>query len=345
MHKPRRLSLLAIVAAFAGAIGCDDSSPGPDEPPTGFERALERVGEGISATGTGFGWIDLGRASRAGQLALALGPGLEDLLRRPARLSSVGIDIADARDATSVAASYAYGVRLDGARADRLARLLRAAGATTDSAGEWTNFDLGEEWEAPLEGPLAPLEDYAARVAIAPDAVILSRVARVREALQDTGASPLEVPMNRLAAECLGDVDSARTLLGSFTHNPFASPELIAVGVRRGDPPHEVLCALGQEPEQARAWERSLVASFAPSASEPLTGEPISRSVAAADVDGFERDGLGAARAELELASGEPPGFLYGALVRGSVLPYVGAPKPIPDGTRLELSEEGERPR
>lgn len=342
-RRSRQIAALALVACV-GLAGCDDDS-NPETSSTGFERALARVGEGVSPTGTGFGWIDLDTARPLTGSAGALGPGPEEFVRRSDRLEAVGIDISNAEAATSVAASYGYAVRLDGADVRRLPRLLEAAGASSRRVGEWRNFDLGAQWEAPLEGPLSVLRDFAARIAVSRDGVILSRTESARKALQDEGGSPLEAPANSFAAECLGDVSSARTLPGTFTHNAFASPDLIAVGVRPDAPAREALCAIGDSRERAEEWVRGLSESFSSGAREPLSGEPISRSVSEARVDALDDDDFFAARVEITLAEGERPGFLYGALVRGSVLPFVGAPKPIPDGTRLKLGPSPARPR
>lgn len=348
MHKCRARGALALITlAIAVAIGgCGEDAPqASGDPLTAFERALNRVGEGVSPTGTGYGWIDLEPRRAAPGTAGALGPGLDELVTRDRRLRAIGIDLSEVEAATSVAASYGYAVRLDGASAGRLARLLRAVGATRRRVGGWTNYDLGEQWQAPLRGRLSGIRDFAARIAVSRDAVILSRTESAREALQDRGRAPLEVPAISLATGCLGEVSSARMLPGTFTHNPFESPDLIALGVQPGVPTREVLCAIGESRERAEKWQRALVASFSPGAEEPLSGEPISRLVSAVEVDGVAQDGLYAARAEIELAEGERPGFLYGALVRGSVLPYVGAPKPIPEGTRLQLKASPARPR
>lgn len=331
----RQIAVLALLCCVA-LTGCGRDVE-PEDPSTGFERALARVGEGVSPTGTGFGWIDLDTARSLTGSADALGPGPEDFVRSSDLLEAVGVDTSNAEAATSIAASYGYAVRLDGVDAGRLPRLLEAAGATSKRVGDWTNYDLGDQWEAPLMGPLSVLRDFASRVAVGPDGVILSRTGSARRALQDAGRSPLEEPANAFAAECLGGVSSARTLLGTFTHNPFASPDLIAIGVRPKAPAREVLCAIGDSVERAEEWVRRLSESFSAGAREPLSGEPISRSVSEAQVDELDEGGFYAARVEITLAEGEHPGFLYGALVRGSVLPFLGAPKPIPDGTQLRL--------
>jgi hypothetical protein len=293
----------------------------------------------VSPIGTGVGWINLEATRNPRSVALALAPGPSSFVARPALLEAFGLDVSAADQATSVAASYGYGVRFDGVDPGGLGRLLLRAGATAEPAGRWTDYDLGAEWEARLEGRLAPLRDYAARVALADDAAILARTASAREALEGNGSTALDEPRNRFAASCLGEVDSARTLPGTFTHNAFASPELIAIGVIGGTPAREVLCAIGDDAGVAAEWADALRRSFGRDAREPQLGTPIGRSVRGADVTALtdEPEGLHAARAEITLAPDEPPGYLYGALVRGSVLPYVGAPPPIAEGTRLKL--------
>lgn len=336
-------ALAALAVAAATGAGCGDGEKPASEttPPTRYEAALASVGEGVSPTGVGFGWIDLSAAPGARDVALALAPGPSAFLAHPGLLRAVGLDAAEADAATSVTASYGYGVRLDGVDPGRLARRLREADAKRHRTGEWTEYDIGGEWEAQLSGPLAPLRDYAARVAVAPDSVILARTASSREALEDRAGSALDAPSNRFAASCLGDVDSARIMPGNFTHNAFASPELIAIGTRWGQPADEVLCAIGDDRKEANGWAAALEQSLARGSRDPLLGTPIGRSVAGVRVERVagEASGLHAARAELTLTAGQDPGFLYGALVRGSILPYVGAPPPIREGTRLKLGD------
>lgn len=316
---------MTALAAGLLAVGC-----GADEPSTGsapatrFEQALELVGEGVAPSGTGYGWIDLRSGRDAKRFAGALGPGLSDLFAHPDRLRAVGIDISHVEAATSLVASYGYAVRLDGVSGERLAQLLEAAGATTREVDVWSEYDLGAEWEAPLRGPLAEVGNFAARAAVADDAVILSRTGSAREALEDRGEPPLDDPGVAAAAGCLGDVRSARTLPGSFTYNPGESPELIAAGVAPGRPSREVLCVLGESAAQARRWESELSRSFAASAVSP---------VAEGDLHG--------ARAAIAGPDAGEPGALYGALVSGRVLGYLGAPSPIPPGTGTDLGREG----
>ena len=137
-----------MLGATLGLVGCGgDNAPSPEEAHTGFQRALDHVGEGVSPSGTGYGWVELDSSHKA-EVAGALGPGAEDFVKQPDRLRSVGIDPSSAETATSVATSYGLAVRFDGLEPGRLPALLRMAGATPRREGEWTEYDLGEEWEA-----------------------------------------------------------------------------------------------------------------------------------------------------------------------------------------------------
>lgn len=335
-------SLLPTLLAALAISGCGGSGPSPSPPPavdTGFSQALANVGKGFAPSGTGFGWIDLTEVRDPAVVGGALGPGLGVLFERPADLRSVGVEISNATAATSIATSYGLALRIDGAETRELQRLLDAAGASKERSGEWTNYDLGNEWEAQLKGPLAPLGDLVPRIAVGPDSVIVARIASAREALEevDGDGSPLVDPANALAARCLGPATSARTFPGDFTHKPSASPDLIAVGVLPGSAKREVLCVIGADPAKVSAWEKALGKSFLAAATDPLSGQPISASVAGASIDQMKGEGVGAARAELALAPGESRGYLYRALAGGEILPFIGASRPVPEGSRVKL--------
>jgi hypothetical protein len=94
----RHLLLAASLAVLAVMLGgCEDDEASPREPRSGFERALATVGEGVSPAGSGFGWVDLESLPddqrSASRLALALGPGADDLLLHPAEAErALGVD-------------------------------------------------------------------------------------------------------------------------------------------------------------------------------------------------------------------------------------------------------------
>jgi hypothetical protein len=266
-------------------------------------------------------------------VAGALGPGADELLERgPALRPVTGFDPLTADAAISLGASYAFGIRLDGVRAERLGTRLGRAGAQSYRIGAWTAYDLGEQAQAPTHGPLASLDTFASRVAIRNGAAILARVDSTRHALLGIGGSTLEEEALAFGAACLGEVQAARTLPGGFTHNAAASPDLIAIGQRVGGQaePGEVLCAVNDSEADAAAQAEALGETLAPGAREPLTGERIADLVASVEVDQVSEGDLHAARARLEPVARARGGLFFGALVRGSVLPYVGAPEPIP---------------
>ena len=325
---------LVLAGCGGGAEELDRSAE-----PTGFEMALDGVGRGISPSGIGFGWVDIAAIRDAAgpaavrEAAAALGPGADELLERGAALRrSAGFDPLTADAAIGLGASYAFGVRFDGVNAARLGDRLDAAGARSYRIGAWTVYDLGEQAQAPTSGPLADLDTFAARVAIRNGAVIMARVDSTRYALLGVGGSTVADEVLAFGAACLGEVDAARTLPGGFTHNAFASPDLIALGRRVGAPAggEEVLCAVDRSADDAEEQASALRESFAPDATEPLTGEPMSDLVASAEVEELADGDLHAARATIELAPGARQGLLFGALVRGSVLPYLGGPEPVP---------------
>ena len=339
-RRGRKTAYLIAVCALVVA-GCGGGADELDEPAesTEFERALEGVGEGVAPASIGFGWIDIAAIRDVAspdavrEVAAALGPGADELLERSAAIKrTTGFDPLAADAVTSLGASYAFGVRFQGVKAGRLGALLGEAGARAYPIGAWTAYDLGEQGQASTSGPLAALDSLTSRVAIRPGAAILARVDSARHALLGVGESPLADERLAFATACLGDVEVARTLPGGFTHNAVASPALIAIGRRPGPSSArgEVLCAIGDSEADAERQAEALTETFAPGATEPLTGEPMTELVAGAEVDELADGDLHAARARLEPAPAAPPGLLFRALVRGSVLPYVGAPEPIP---------------
>jgi hypothetical protein len=266
-------------------------------------------------------------------VAGALGPGADELLERGPKLRRVtGFDPLTAEAAISLGASYAFGIRFEGVTGARLGTRLRRAGAEEYRIGPWTAYDLGEQAQAPTDGPLANLDTFASRVAIRDDAAILARVDSTRLALLGIGGSTLADEPLSFGAACLGEVDAARTLPGGFTHTAPASPELIAIGLRFGpaSASGEVLCAVNDSEADAEQQAEAMGETLAPGASDPLTGERIGDLVESVDVDRLSDDDLHAARARLEPVAGAGGGLLFGALVRGSVLPYLGAPEPVP---------------
>jgi hypothetical protein len=80
---------------------------------------------------------------------------------------------------------------------------------------------------------------------------------------------------------------------------------------------------LGGTTERAGEIGAALESSLAPDAREPRTGEPMADIVAAVDVVVEPYEGVEMVRAELTLAAGQSPGFLFGTVSRGSVVELI----------------------
>lgn len=322
----------AILLALVPIAGC-----GNERETTRFEHALSAVSPTVDPAGTGFGWLDVRALKRTSgaeavtDAASALGPGADELLEDHRRLRhSIGVDPLRADEAVSLGGSYAFAARLDGVAPGRLPGLLRRAGAREERVGEWTEFDLGNEAEATTHGPLTGLSAFASRTATTAAGVIVARTEATRSSLIGGAGTVLDEAGTRFAAACLGEVVAARTVPGSFTHSPRASPDLLAFAARAGVAGREVLCAIDDSEAEAQERAEAMEAAFAPGARDAVTDEKIGHEVENASVDTMAEGGLHAARAELTLAPGAE-GLLFSAFARGSLITYTGVGAPISD--------------
>ncbi len=326
----RIATALVGLALALGGCGTDE------EEPTRFEDAVQTVGDGVSPTGTGVGWVDLEAIERSdlGWAARALTPQASAVLDAHAELArTTGFDPAAASQALSVGGSFAFGVRFDDVSPGRLPELLGRAGAKeAGAAGPWTRFDLGSEFVGAPATSLAPLSSLVSRSALATDGVALARIEYAREALIAAEGGGLEGGRIELATECLGDVDAARIVPGAFTHNQLSAPATIAFGVR---PPAEdgtrpeVLCGIDL-PSSAISDRAELVEkALAPDAVDAVTGEPMGDLISGFELEtssGPEDETIN--RIELTRPTSADPGLLLKAFYRGSLLTYLGSPGP-----------------
>jgi hypothetical protein len=326
---------MRIAAALIGLALALGACGNGGEEPTRFEDAVMSVGDGVSPTGTGVGWIDL-EAVEPSDLewaARALTPQASAVLDAHAELArTTGFDPAAASQALSVGGSFAFGVRFDDVSPGRLPALLRKAGATdAGGTGRWTRFDLGSEFEGAPATVLAPLSSLVSRSAVAEDGVELARIEYAREALIASEGGGLDGGRIGLATDCLGDVDVARIVPGAFTHNQLSAPATIAFGVRPpaddGSRP-EVLCGIDL-PSSAISDRDALVRrALAPDAVDAVTGERIEDLITGFELEtstGPEDEAI--TRVELTRpATAEP--LLLKAFYRGSLLTYLGSPGP-----------------
>jgi hypothetical protein len=334
--------MLALALAVSlGACGDD----GETTPQTRFAAALATV-EATDPIGTGYGWIDVERLRQGGQgfrseldsVSDALGPGADTIITSARAARRVGVDAAAADSLLSVATSYALAVRLDGVDPKRVEAALARAGARSKHRGEWTTFELGGEWTAPLGTSLEPLSSIVARDATRDSAIILARSDLAREYVMSSAEPAIDAPVVAVAADCLGDVVAARLVLNNHTYLPNVGPELLAFGVRAPDsgPTREVLCALGEPRVPVDVAARSLSHAFDPGARDALSHEPMSSLVANSDVAVFDQAGLRVARAEVVDALGAEPGLMFRAFNRGSMLTYLGLQPPPTPGSGPE---------
>jgi hypothetical protein len=328
------LSCLAAIVLAVPAAGC-----GSDQP-TRLQDAIDSVGEGASPTGTGLGWVDLDALDPAdiAWAAQALAPEASDVLTHHAQVrEQLGFDPAAADQALSLAGSYAFGVRFWQIPPGLLEPKLRAAGAVRRQQGDWTTFDLGDQFVGRTSGPLEALGALVARDATRDgDGVVLARATQARDALTAEEGGAISGGRVGAAADCLGDVVVARLVPAPFTHNVVAAPALTAIGVEDaegGGRRTEVLCAIDRPESEIEDRAEAIERALAPGATDPITGRPMEGLVERAEVTSSEdEDGEAVTRAEIRPPEGAPPGLLLAAFARGSLLTYLGAPRPIPRG-------------
>jgi hypothetical protein len=313
----------AALAIALGACGEDSESPPPSGP---LADALAGIGGGANVS-LGVGWADPRLVGRSGAgtevIADAVGPNAGSVVDAAAQLRRrFGVDPLSAAGLTSVGGSYAFGLRLDGVDGRRLARALAAAGGEVRQAGGLELIRIGDY--AAVPDPLldAGVQGLGAFDAVGRRLIVLAISDRARAALLGRGDRLLDEPTYRAAADCLGEVVAARMVPDKLLISNEQDIDLVAVGVRAEG---EVLCVLGGTAERADQVAAALETSLAPDARDPSSGEPIGDSVAAVDVERSVYDDVEVVRADVRLAKGQPPGYLFGTLSRGAVVGMINA--------------------
>jgi len=314
---------LLAVAFSIGLAGCGGSREDP--PNTPLAEALAEISGGGEHGSVGIGWADPELVRRAGLgadlIADALGPNADTVIENAAPLRrSFGFDPLKAERLTSVGGSYAFGLRLDGVPGGGVSEALARAGGRSQRTGELELVDIGA-WAVMPEPLLRHGVHLGARDAFGPEVTVLAISAMDRARLLGRGERMLEQPIYRAAADCLGDVVVARMVPERLLLSVEFGVDLVGVGVR-GDG-HEILCVLGGTADRAAQIARNLRASLAPNAREPRTGEPMGGLIAGAEVVTGRYDDVEVVRAELSRAQGEPPGFLFSTISRGSVVELI----------------------
>lgn len=330
------MAVLAVLTCLGGA-GCSDDGgdAGTGTPETAFGQALGDVGTVLDPEATGFGWIDLAylRQPEADltleDAAAALGPGADELVVEPGLRSKLGVDVSHADEALSAGGSITFGVRLRPVDAERVQAAAEAEATGQRAVGGAQVFELLPPGSAQTSGALRPLGPFGARVAVSNDSLVVARSDLGVEELLDPSADAREAdPRLALAVECLGDVSAARTFPAEYTHNPPASPQLLAIGIDRESSDREIFCAINDDRVRTEEMTRALSAALLPSARDAITGRHISDDVAHALVTTEEGDGVYAARAEIDLTPQAPRDYLFGALTTGALITFTGAEPP-----------------
>jgi hypothetical protein len=311
---------LALSLAVAGCGG------GPQErPPSGpLAEALADVGGGGYGS-PGIGWAEPhaeGGGAGAALIADALGPNAGTVIEAaPLLRRRFGLDPLSAERLVSVGGDYAFGLRLDGVDGRGLGRALSGAGARVRHAGQLEVVNVGDYAVVPEPLLRAGVHGLGARDAFGRALTVLAFSARARAALLGRGDRLLEQPLYRAAADCLGDAVAGRMIPDKLLLSTELGVAVVAVGVNADG--REVLCLLGGTAERAAEIATALEASLAPNAREPGTGESMAEILDAVDVVSAPYEGVEVVKAELTLAAGQSPGFLFGAVSRGSVVELI----------------------
>ena len=231
-----------------------------------------------------------------------------------------GIAPLEATRLTSVAGSYAFGLRMDGVDGARLAEILKRGGAQPRAFGDGDMELIDAAGYASVPAPLldAGVRGLGAFDAVSHDLVVMAISETGRESLLGEGDRLIDEPIYAAAVRCLGDVAAVRMIPDKLLISTEQGVDLIAAGVR--DEGHEVLCVLGGTADRADDVADNLEASLAPDAADPVSRRPVSESVESAEVSRATDDGVEVVEADLALAAGEEPGYVLRAIPQGALV-------------------------
>jgi hypothetical protein len=324
------LGIAGIAVALVLPIGgCGDESS--SQPPTGpLAAALATIGGGGAHGSLGVGWADpqLVRRSGAGPglMADALGPNAGSVIEATPRLRRrFDVDPSAAESLVSVGGSYAFGLRLEGIDGRRLGRSLVAAGGRAHQRGRLRMIEVGDYAVVPDPLLRAGVHGLGAFDAFGPGMAVLAISDRARATLLGRGGRLLDQPVYGAAADCLGDVIAARMIPDKHLLSNEQGVDLVAVGV---SPEAEVLCVLGGTAERSADVAAALETSLAPTARDPVSGEPIGDSLTGVEVRKRTYEEVEVVRAEATPAAGQGRGLFFDAIARGSLVALInGSPR------------------
>lgn len=310
--------IVALVLALGGC-GSGSSTPRPSGP---FAQALASVGGGGANGSLGIGWADPQLVEDAGLpravIEDALGPNARTVVQKRSRLRRrFGFDPLSARRLVSVGGSYAFGLRLDGVDAHDLEGALVDAGARVRRLEELELVEAAGYAVVPQPLLRSGVTGLGAYDAFGRSLTVLAISQTAREALLGHGERLLDEPTYAAAASCLGDVVAVRMIPDNLLLSTDLGVNAVAIGV--SGPRHETLCVLGGTARRAGEVATALRSSLAPNAREPVTGAPISRSVAQVRVARHRYAGIEVVQAKLRLAPTGSARFLFETVSHGSL--------------------------
>ena len=316
-----RTWLIGVVAACIALPGCGGD---PETEPTGpLADALAATGGGGANGSLGFGWAEPELATQRDLpdhvIASALAPNAGSVVLAADELDRrFGLAPLEAARLTSVAGSYAFGLRMDGVDAGGLADALAQAGARSMPDGDVDLIEAAGYASVPEPLLESGVRGLGAFDAVGDDFMVLAISETARASLLGEGDRLLDEPTYAAAARCLGDVAAARMVPDRQLISTEQGVDLVAAGVRR--PGDEVLCTLGGTAERADEIASNLESSLAADSPDPISRAPVGDSVESAEVSLDTDDGVQVVRADLALTPGEKAGYLLRAIPQGALV-------------------------
>jgi hypothetical protein len=331
----RRVPSCATALLVAGALlaGCVSTEPAATPPEGNLAEALDSLGGGGEGT-VGVAWVDpqLVRRSGGGGRLMdeALGPNAGSVIDAAHGLRArFGLNPLAASQLVSVGGSYSFGLRLDGVDGRRLASELVADGGRHRGSAEDARIEIGDYGVVPDALRDLGVRGLGAFTALGPQRAALAMSDRALASLLGESERLLDEPLYRAAIECLGDVVAARMVPDKLLVSTELGVELVAVGVEAD---HEVLCTVGGTAERAAEVAEALESGLAPEADDPITREPMARSLSAVELENQPYEGVQTVRAELTVQPEEGRGYVFGALARASVVGWINGAQTTFDG-------------
>lgn len=281
---------MAAAIALSGLSACGDSS---NDGSGGLTDALNAVSSG-SASEQSFAYTDVAALRNVTELPTP-GERVDPGFMRwnvPASLGAPAL--------TQRAFSLSDGKGVDLFSADRFVTI----GLGGDGA---TRIDG-------LAGDTAPLTELADASAAQDGTVVVADEAAARDAALGQGDEPLGDRADyAAAADCLGDVVAAQIGPAQQAGFPADAGTLVAVGVRGGDAPADVLCVVG-DADQAKRSDAALRQALDPDAVSRVTNRRISDEVERVAFATGDSDDRHWARVETTPKADAPLGYLFRAV-------------------------------